>query len=134
MDEFGRLSQEEMEEMQKTREAADSDEMLLRTFVMNVGFDYHQDYRPHLQPEFSEKTKFLWEEVEKRMKGTRVLGFNREKCLNEITEAIRNQEQQIRHGADYTTSYHVGIKSGLNTALRIVEDCLTYREEGGEKE
>ena len=50
MDEYGRPTQEEMEEMQKTREAADSDEMLLRTFVMNVGFDYRQDYRPHLHP------------------------------------------------------------------------------------
>ena len=131
MDEYGRPTQEEMEEMQKTRESADSDEMLLRTFVMNVGFDYRQDYRPHLHPEFSDKTKFLWEEIEKRMKGTRVLGFNRERCLREIREAIHRQEQHIRQGADYTTSYHVGIKSGLNSALKIVEECLLYKEEGG---
>ncbi len=126
---FDRPSEEEMEEMQKTREAAESDEMLLRTFVMNVGFDYRQDYRPHLHPEFSDKTQFLWEEIEKRMKGTRVLGFDRERCLREIREALNNQEQILRQGVDYTTSYHVGIKSGLNSAWRIIESCLLYKEE-----
>lgn len=101
--------------------ATEDNEMLVRLLVSAVGHDYKQDYKPHIYPNFSDDTVELWEEVERRMKAPVCLEFDREGFLTEIREEISKQSDILAGGPDYDTSYHVGVRSGLNLALRIAE-------------
>lgn len=102
----------------------EDNEMLLRRFVSEVGYDYKKDYRPHAYPDFSENTVAMWEEIEKRMKAPITLDFDAEKCKSQIKDELDNQASMLKNGPDYSTSYHVGIVSGLNIALGIVNGCI----------
>lgn len=101
--------------------AKETNEFLLRRLVACVGGDYKQDYSPHLWPDFSEETIALWNEAESRMKEPTCLNFDRDSCLSELREEIRKQSDILKDGPDYSTSYHYGIRSGLNLALGIIE-------------
>lgn len=112
----------------KDRIGREEDEMLVRMLVAYAGADYKTEYSPHLWPEFSEETIAVWEEIEKRMKGTRCLGFDREGCLRALREEIKKQEGILKGGADVGTSFHYGVKSGLNLAWRIIEGHIVVEE------
>lgn len=107
-----------------------SDSDLLSIFVMRVGYDYRESLQsPHIHPDFSDETVELWNEVEKRMKGTVALDFDRDLCKKLLREEITKQADILKGGADYATSYHYGLQSGLNLAFRIVEGCITEASE-----
>ena len=101
--------------------ARETNEMLVRRFVAAVGYDYRQDYSPHIYPEFSEDTVALWEEIERRMTEPKCLNFYHDECVEEIRNDIKTQSDILNGGADYTTSYHYGVRSGLNMALTAIE-------------
>ena len=111
--------------MDKNRIAQMSNEDLVGYFVSTVGADYKTDYAPHLWPDFSKDTVALWSEIETRMTGRKTLNFDREDCKSKFREEIRKQVAILNGGPDYSTSYHYGIKSGLEMAIRIVEECIT---------
>lgn len=113
----------------KNEIARESNEMLLRRLVASVGYDYRQDYSPHIHPDFSDDTVAMWEEVERRMTAPKCLAFDREACIAQIREEDRNQRLIIGAGADYTTSYHVGIRSGLNFALKAINQNVRAEDE-----
>lgn len=101
--------------------ARETNEMLVRRFVAAVGYDYKQDYSPHIYPDFSEDTVALWEEIERRMTSPECLNFHYDDCLAEIRSDIATQSDILNGGVDYATSYHYGIRSGLNMALGAIE-------------
>ena len=111
--------------MTKADAAKESNEFLLRFFVSCVGADYRTDYSPHLWPEFSDDTVLLWDEIESRMKERKTLNFDREGCCDKIRAEIQRQKDICDSGDGGTTSYHYGIRSGLNLALRIINEAIT---------
>ena len=111
--------------MTKADAAKESNEFLLRFFVSCVGADYKTDYSPHLWPEFSEDTVLLWDEIESRMKERKTLNFDREGCCDKIRAEIQRQKDICDSGDGSTTSFHYGIRSGLNLALRIINEAIT---------
>lgn len=109
--------------------ARESNEMLLRRLVAAVGYDYKQDYSPHIYPDFSDDTVAMLGEVERRMTAPKCLSFDREECIAEIRRSI-NKQDAIVNGGDYSTvSYHYGIRSGLNMALNIIEMNVRVEDE-----
>ena len=108
---------------------AEANDLLIGRFVSAVGHDYQQDFSPHIYPNFSPDTVRLWTELESRLNGPTVLDFDRERCLRLIRQEIEKQDGILRCGTDYATSYHVGIKSGLNIAWSIIESCVKKKEE-----
>jgi hypothetical protein len=111
--------------MNKDCAARENNKDLLGLFVSCVGADYKTDYSPHLWPEFSEDTVLLWNEIESRMNERKTLNFDREGCCNEILAEIQIQKDLCDSGEGSTTSYHYGIQSGLNLALRIISKAIT---------
>ena len=103
---------------------------LLGYFVSCVGADYKTDYAPAVYPKFSDDTVVAWDEIESRMNERKTLAFDRNRCRSALFEEISKQNDILKGGVDYASSYHYGIKSGLNIALRIVEDCITRGEDG----
>lgn len=116
----GRMSKDDIAKM--------DNETLIGTFVSNVGYDYSTDYSPHAYPDWSEETKDLWSEIENRMQKPTVLDFDGESCIGRIREEIQKQKDITDGQADYSTSYHVGIISGLNDAWRIIEESVRRGE------
>ena len=49
------------------------------------------------------------------------VNFQRDACLSELREEAKKQDGILANGPDYATSYHYGLRSGLNTAIGIVE-------------
>lgn len=123
----------EVTTMDKNRIARMSNEDVVRFFVVRVGADYKTDYAPHLWPDFSKDTVELWSEIEARMTERKTLSFDREECKERLREKIRTQVDILNGGPDYSTSYHYGIKSGLDMALGIVEECITTGGNGDGK-
>lgn len=101
--------------------ARETNEMLVWRFVAAVGYDYKQDYSPHIYPIFSEDTVALWEEIERRMTAPECLNFHYNNCLAEIRRDIATQSDILKGGVSYMTSYHYGIRSGLDMALGAIK-------------
>lgn len=94
--------------------------ILIELFVSRVGYDYStQDYDGW--PEWSDITKELWEELEHRLEGTRKLRVDYERLADEINEELKIQRQIVSNGNNAIVSYHAGICSGLNIALKLLE-------------
>lgn len=108
-----------------------SNEDLVSQFVACVGADYKTDYAPYVYPNFSEETREMWGEIEQRMSGVVTLGFNRSFFEKTMYDETKKQKEIVDSGPDYSTSYHVGIRSGLNLAFRIAMESL--KVEDGEK-
>ena len=102
--------------------AQETNDMLVRRFVAAIGYDYHQDYSPHLYPKFSEDTVMLWNEIERRLQAPTCLDFDKDGTIAEIRAEAQKQTDILRGGPDYASSYHYGVRSGLQLALRIIED------------
>ncbi len=108
--------------------ATEDNDMLLRRLIRLVGYDYvahEKKDTAQIHPDFSEETKVFWEEVEHRLNAPTVLAFDRERCRKEINKDIEDQNWHLKHGQDYTHSYHAGIKNGLYKALGIMEKYLS---------
>lgn len=104
--------------------AREDDEMLIRRFVAAVGYDYIQHHKKHtaqIHPDFSEETLVFWDEIKSRLKGTVVLDFDREGALAELREKGKEQAK-LCQTADFTSSYHFGLKQAYYDAMRIIEN------------
>lgn len=104
--------------------AREDDEMLIRRFVAAIGYDYIQHYKKdtaQIRPDFSEETQIFWREIESRLKGTTVLDFDREGALDELRENGKEQAK-LCQTADFTSSYHFGLKQAYYDAMRIIEN------------
>jgi hypothetical protein len=104
--------------------AREDDEMLIRRFVAAVGYDYIQHHKKHtaqIHPDFSEETLVFWDEIKSRLKGTVVLDFDREGVLAELRENGKEQAK-LCQTADFTSSYHFGLKQAYYDAMRIIEN------------
>jgi len=103
--------------------AREDDEILIRRFVAAVGYDYIQHHKKHtaqIHPDFSEETLVFWNEIKSRLKGTVVLDFDREGALAELRENYTTQKE-LSQRADYSSSYHFGLKNGYSDAISIIE-------------
>lgn len=104
--------------------AREDDEMLIRRFVAAVGYDYIRHHKKHtaqIHPDFSEETLVVWNEIKSRLKGTVVLDFDREGALAELRESGKEQAK-LCETADFTSSYHFGLKQAYYDAMRIIEN------------
>ena len=119
-----------------TREDIENDyrrednEMLVRRFVGHVGYDYIQHHKKNtskLNPDFSDETRIVWEEIKERLKKPVAIGFDREKCIAKLKEEA-DKQSKLCGRADYASSYHYGLKQAYCDAIRIIEDCLTKSE------
>lgn len=113
------------------RIAQESNEMLLRRFVSAVGYDYIEHHKKHtaqIHPDFSEDTVALWTEIESRLKAPTVLQFDAETAIKSLKSFIERQEEIIQSGASDTTSYHVGLQSGFNSAIAVIRNCMRKGE------
>lgn len=118
------------EEMENHYRREDN-EMLVRRFVGNVGYDYVQHHKKNtakIHPDFSEETCILWKEIEKRLQNPVTIDFDREKCISILKEKAEEQAEMCSK-ADYASSYHYGLKQAYWEAIRIIKDCLTKAEE-----
>lgn len=116
------MTKEEMQNHYRKEE----NEMLLRRFVGHVGYDYveHQEKQTaQWHPDFSEETRIVWEEIAERLQKPVTIGFDREKCISMLKEKAAKQAEMCTR-ADYTSSYHFGLKQAYWDAIRIIEDCL----------
>ena len=119
-----------------TREDIENDyrrednEMLVRRFVGNVGYDYIQHHKKNtsnVHPDFSDETRIVWKEIEERLQNPVTIGFDREKCISMLKEEA-DKQSKLCSRADYASSYHYGLKQAYWEAIRIMEDCLTKAE------
>lgn len=110
-----------------------SNEDLVSRFVFYVGSDYKTDYAPHIHPRFSEDTRELWGEIEQRMSGVVTLGFDRSFFERTMYDEMKTQKDIINSGPDHSTSYHVGIRSGLNLAFKIAMESMKVEQEEEDK-
>ena len=111
--------------------AQESNEMLLRIFVSNIGFDYiehHKKNTAKFHPDFSEDTVQLWKEIESRLKQPECLTFDSEKAFEMLNEEIDKQVGIIRQHEWATQSYHAGLESGLRVACNIIRLCIHVDE------
>lgn len=109
----------------------EDNEMLVRSFVGNVGYDYVQHHKKNTaktHPDFSEETCIAWKEIEERLQNPVIIGFDRERCISMLKEEATKQAEMCSK-ADYASSYHYGLKQAYLEAIRIIEDCLTKTEE-----
>lgn len=115
----------EITEQERIDDAArEDDKMLIRHFVGAIGYDYIQHHKKNtakIHPDFSEDTRIFWREIESRLKGTTVLDFDREGALAELKEKGKQQAELCKI-ADYSTSYHYGLKCAYYEAMRIIEE------------
>jgi hypothetical protein len=106
--------------------AREDNEMLVRRFVAAVGHDYVEHDHKHtsqIHPDFSKETKIIWKEIESRLNAPTVLNFDRDKCLSIIREQAKNQAEMCKQ-ADYTSSYHYGLKQAHYEDIRTIEECI----------
>lgn len=111
-----------------------SNEDLVGRFVSCVGADYKTDYSPRVFPVFSDDTCEFWGEIEKRMSGVVTIGFDRSFFEKTMYDETKNQKDIIDSGPDHSTSYHVGIRSGLNMAFNIAMESMKVEQEEEGKE
>ena len=107
--------------------AQESNEMLLRIFASNIGFDYiehHKKNTAQFHPDFSEDTVQLWKEIESRLAQPECLNFDVEKAMDMLKEEIDKQYGIIQQREVATLSYHAGIESGLRLAKEIIRKCI----------
>ena len=106
-----------------------SNEDLVGRFVAYVGADYKTDYSPYIHPRFSADSRELWGEIAQRMNGVVTLGFDRKFFEQTMYYETKKQEGIINSGPDELTSYHVGIRSGLNIAFEIAMESMKVEQE-----
>ena len=116
------ISKEELIHDAETEE----NDMIVRRFVGMVGYDYikhHKKNTPQIHPDFSENTRIFWEEIESRLKEPTVLNFDWQACVNQLEEQAR-QQTGLCQIADYSSSYHYGLKTAYWDAIKIIKENI----------
>jgi len=106
-------SKVENQKLTKDRIASCDNEWLLLHLIWN----YKDNFFDKEKSEWSDEVVDLWEEALARMKEPVVHGFDKEGYLNKLEEEYEQQDGLLK-SPDYTYSYHYGIRSGLDIALR----------------
>lgn len=121
------MRQEITEQEIRNDYAREDNSMLIRRFVAAVGHDYIQHDKKNtsqIHPDFSKETQIIWEEIESRLNTPTVLNFDKDKCLSIIRGQAKDQEEMCKR-ADYTSSYHYGLKQAHYEDIRIIKECIT---------
>lgn len=113
--------------------AKEDNNMIVRRFVAMVGHDYYSHYKrkeeehiAQIHPDFSENTRLFWREIEARLNEPTVLYFNKVKCIDLLTKEAMDQSELCKR-ADYTSSYHYGLKQAYWDTIKIINDCINPR-------
>lgn len=109
------------EERKFTRDeiASCDNEWLLLHLIFSYQGDWGSDKR-----KWSEETCDLWEEALARMKDTVVHGIDKKKYMDKLKQEYEDQASILK-SAQHTYSYHYGIKSGLDIAIREFREAIT---------
>ena len=85
--------------------------------LLHLIFSYREDFGSKDRKKWSEETCDLWDEAVSRMKDTVVHGFDKKAYMDKLNEEY-NGQSAILESAKHDYSYHYGIKSGLDIAIR----------------
>lgn len=110
--------------------AKEENDMIVRRFVSMVGYDYirhDKTGKAQIYPDWSDDTKVFWEEIESRLKEVTVLDFDIEQFKKLVNDEIDDHKWHLKHGQDYTHSYHAGIKDGMYKTLVFLNRCTKKR-------
>lgn len=121
------ISKEELIHDAETEE----NDMIVRRFVGMVGYDYIEHYKkdtPQIHPDFSEDTRMFWKEIESRLKEPTVLNFDWQACVNQLEEQAKQQAEMCKR-ADYSSSYHYGLKTAYWEAIRIIKEHIEVKDD-----
>ena len=103
----------------------EENDTLVGRFVATVGHDFYDHWKDTDDngrwPAWSDTTKVLWKEIEDRLTVPKCLDFDREGCIEEIRQEIKEQKEMASRG-DYVSSYHCGIAAGLSSSWRKIEE------------
>ena len=83
--------------------------------LLHLIFSYKEDFKK--REKWSEETCDLWDEAIARMKDTVVHGFDKNGYMDKLQEEY-DEQTAILKSAKHDYSYHYGIKSGLDIAIR----------------
>lgn len=99
--------------------AMDNDSLLL-----GLIFAYHKDFDAEDRRTWSDETVELWQEALDRMREPVIQGLDKAAYLAKLKEEY-DKQGEILKGVDHTYSYHYGIKSGINIAIREFRAAIT---------
>ena len=89
--------------------------------LLHLIFSYKEDWKKRDQ--WSEETCNLWDEAVSRMKDTVLHGFDKKKYMDKLNEEYEDQ-CSILKSATHDYSYHYGIKSGLDIAIKEFRNAI----------
>lgn len=96
--------------------------------LLHLIFSYKEDLYGKDRSKWSDETCDLWNEATARMKETVVHDLDRKAFENELKQRIDDQASILK-SSQHTYSYHYGIKSGLETALREFKRAIRAKEQ-----
>lgn len=102
--------------------AMDNDMLLL-----GLIFAYKEDFNAKDRRTWSEETVDMWREALSRMKEPVIQGFDKAGYIAKLKEEYDNQAAILK-SAEHTYSFHYGIKSGINIALREFRKAITEEQ------
>lgn len=115
--------------------AKEDNDMIVRRFVAMVGHDYYihhkrkeEEHIAQIHPDFSEDTRIFWHEIESRLKEPTTLNFDISSCIKKLEKMALDQSEMCKR-ADYSSSYHYGLKTAYWDAIRIIRDFTKPTEE-----
>jgi hypothetical protein len=115
--------------------AKEDNDMIVRRFVAMVGHDYYihhkrkeEEHIAQIHPDFSEDTRIFWHEIESRLKEPTTLNFDISSCIKKLEKKALDQSEKCKR-ADYSSSYHYGLKTAYWDAIRIIRDFTKPTEE-----
>jgi len=113
---------------------------LLGYFINCLGYDYKMHEKARLEgkarfvnPDYSEDTLLLWEEVEERLNEVVTKGFDESGYRECLEKDIDNQGKTIKNNLerrDYTDlSWREGYRQGMAHALTKLNEFMSLEEE-----
>ena len=85
--------------------------------LLHLIFSYKNDFMNKDKKHWASETCDLWDEAIARMKDTVVHGFDKKGYMDKLQEEYDGQIAILK-SAKHDYSYHYGIKSGLDIAIR----------------
>ena len=99
----------------------EDDKTLIGYFCMHIGYDWKDkpEHDPAIYPEWSAVTKAIWNEIERRMKGTVVHEFDYDGAIEKLTDKADDLRYHL-HKPSAECSYFYGYVRALEEAKEIV--------------
>ena len=94
--------------------------------LLHLIFSYKEDFKS--REKWSDETCDLWDEATARMKETVVHGFDKKGYMDKLREEYDDQTAILK-SAKHDYSYHYGIKSGLDIAIKEFRKAIRNNKE-----